>query len=591
VRVAASGVDATWSPDGTRIAYTGDDGAVHVVSASGGDDRRLTVPATSLSLESGLPSWSPDGTRLAFVRLGGVYTIRADGGGLRRLTSRGTNPFESNAAPAWSPDGRSIAYVGDTCCVDSDSFQMRAAALVVVGADGTGARTVARDGVVDPYSWSPDGQKLLYAAYDANYDQEDVYVATLGGATARLTRGVAGESSGFPAWSPDGMHVTYVRARTRDWDTGDIYVAGADGSRPTPLTAAFPDGGDNFWPHWSTGQLPPSTAPAAPALVSVAPSRSVVAPNEITELAADGPLALAAFGAGPRLWNGATGGLRTLPSVGGPTGDGCDATLRLAVAQRFGAAWLCPFEDHDCENVELELTDLTKLSSTDAAYACGPRGASADARIGDVHGAGSLLVFDTLGPRVELWRLVSGGSRNARTCPSGPRRCVPIASGVEARDVDGTRILGWAAATLEVLTARGARVSTIPVLRSTVTSVELAGDHVLVAEPDALLVFAAETGNLERAFALTARDAAGPRLRGYADGLVAYVQGIAIHVLRLADGTDRVLSLPDAAPPADARLTSNGLFYVLNQAYRTSIGRLGFVPLDRLAAALPQPAQ
>jgi len=255
------------------------------------------------------------------------------------------------------------------------------------------------------------------------------------------------------------------------------------------------------------------------------------------------------------------------------------------------AAWLCTDEDRDCRYAELELTDLTSLGSTYLADSCGSRSEAYDARIGDVHGAGALVVFDTLSPNVELWRLVSSGSRRARRCPSdGPRRCVLVAPGIEARDVDGTRILGWAGSRLEVLAAGGARVSTIPVLRSAVTSVELAGDHVLVAEPDALLVFAAATGDLERAIALTARDAAGPRLRGYADGLVAYVQGIAIHVLRLSDGTDRVLSLPNAAPPADARLTSAGLFYVLNESYRTSIGRLGFVPLDRLAAALPHPA-
>jgi TolB protein len=80
---------ASWSPDGTRIAYTADVRGtpdVFVVDFDGLGERNLTRhPAWD-----GFPAWSPDGEQLAFVsRRGGrsdLYSIRPDGTDFRRLT-------------------------------------------------------------------------------------------------------------------------------------------------------------------------------------------------------------------------------------------------------------------------------------------------------------------------------------------------------------------------------------------------------------------------------------------------------------------------------------------------------------------------
>jgi len=93
---------ASWSPDGTRLAYSTrsernrfDLAVVDLVSLAA---RRITSGGGS----NEAPTFSPDGRRLAFTstRAGGtqVFSLRvSDGGDLEQLTFEG-----SNFAPDWS---------------------------------------------------------------------------------------------------------------------------------------------------------------------------------------------------------------------------------------------------------------------------------------------------------------------------------------------------------------------------------------------------------------------------------------------------------------------------------------------------------
>jgi len=92
-----------WSPDGRTILYRSRDG-FSVIPAGGGKSHLIRSDDGNLGA-----SWSPDGTRIAFVHgLTGnqtlgfhstLYTMKPDGSDLRRLLGHSCNP----RTPAWSP--------------------------------------------------------------------------------------------------------------------------------------------------------------------------------------------------------------------------------------------------------------------------------------------------------------------------------------------------------------------------------------------------------------------------------------------------------------------------------------------------------
>ncbi|HEX3278749.1 MAG TPA: hypothetical protein VHR40_09520 [Thermoleophilaceae bacterium] len=90
-RVLAKGTAPDVSASG-RLVFARR-GSVYVLSASG-HTRRLAA--------GDQPSWSPRGSRVAFTRKGWIYAVRATGGKPHRL-ARGFHP-------TWSPDGRQIAF-------------------------------------------------------------------------------------------------------------------------------------------------------------------------------------------------------------------------------------------------------------------------------------------------------------------------------------------------------------------------------------------------------------------------------------------------------------------------------------------------
>ncbi len=103
--------EPAFSPDGTRIAFTGEyDGNVDVfvIPSSGGVPKRLTWhPAADHVL-----GWTPDGKhilfssqRTAYSRFSEIFSVPAEGGVEEKL------PLPTGYEASVSPDGQSIAYV------------------------------------------------------------------------------------------------------------------------------------------------------------------------------------------------------------------------------------------------------------------------------------------------------------------------------------------------------------------------------------------------------------------------------------------------------------------------------------------------
>ena len=101
-----------------------------VMNADGTDNRQLTEGGSDTADDLS-PSWSPDGTRIAFSssRPGGfpqIFVVAPDGSAMKRLT----NGDQIDGNPSWSPDGTRIAF--DRCCTAGS------ADIWTVNADGSG---------------------------------------------------------------------------------------------------------------------------------------------------------------------------------------------------------------------------------------------------------------------------------------------------------------------------------------------------------------------------------------------------------------------------------------------------------------------
>ncbi|MFN0152369.1 MAG: hypothetical protein ACKVU1_16820 [bacterium] len=164
-----------WSPDGETILFTswrkeeGDlERAPHIyrMNPDGSDQRRLV--ATSLSTSEGA-AWASDGKLIVFSRKvaengADIFVADSDGKNERRITNDAEKGVY-NGSPSFSPDGKLIAFYSD---------DGSAAALVIVGIDGAGRRTILAEGHNWYPRWSPDGRWIVYTASVESGDKGNV---------------------------------------------------------------------------------------------------------------------------------------------------------------------------------------------------------------------------------------------------------------------------------------------------------------------------------------------------------------------------------------------------------------------------------
>ncbi len=105
-------LSASWSPDGTRVAYVSFEGgrpSIVLQNVATGARERLT----QFSGINGSPVFSPDGKRLALVlsRDGNpeIYIMDLDDRRLRRITTHHAIDTE----PSWTPDGKGVIFTSD----------------------------------------------------------------------------------------------------------------------------------------------------------------------------------------------------------------------------------------------------------------------------------------------------------------------------------------------------------------------------------------------------------------------------------------------------------------------------------------------
>jgi hypothetical protein len=205
--------------------------------------------------------------------------------------------------------------------------------------------------------------------------------------------------------------------------------------------------------------------------------------------------------------------------------------------------------------------------------------------LGNLAGDGSLLVYNTwkeIGragavKQPNLWRVAVQGRARTRLLLRGPNAVHVVA--VDAGRIAVLRKDGM----LAILNERGKRMTAFRLGWKGVEAVRLTGSRVIVLRGTTVEVRDARRGTLTNRWP-AARSIAGISLEDAHGNFAVYTSGIAIHLLRLSDGRDRVLAIAKQAGPANAELEPEGLYYSYNETGSARPGRVAFVPFRELTA-------
>ncbi len=252
VTAAPEGVSGfAWRPDGATLAFiapdptpvrtgaarfedafeVGNDGYLGsqapapshlwLVSADGGEPRRLTTGAWSLATALGASelSWSPDGREIAFCRTttarsgdadtSQVSVIDVTTGEVRPLGDKGG----SAAGPRFSPRGGMVVYTRQR---DGDPANLTEAYVAPASGEPGAPATRELDRSVGFTHWMPDGRALLVGGNDAG--KVGLWEQPLGGVAHPIDLGPIAEYTGLAVGA-----------------TGAVALVGSEAGRPPEL--------------------------------------------------------------------------------------------------------------------------------------------------------------------------------------------------------------------------------------------------------------------------------------------------------------------------------------------------------------------
>jgi Tol biopolymer transport system component len=236
--------DPAWSPDGNQLVYSSDKGGklleLWIHDFKTGQERQLT----NLTTQPQGATWSPDGTRIAFFDVDGMWraaslsVVDVASGKVTKIHESLFGP----GTPTWSPDGKRVALA--MVSPYSKSFREGTNQILTVAATGGDDKwfapvpnlSIDSRGGCGPV-WSPDGNKMA-AIYEG---QLAVWPVSRTGEPLGPPRHLTTEIAHSPSWAGDSKHILYQsndKLKTIDVETGEV--------RDVPLdlkyTPAIPKG-------------------------------------------------------------------------------------------------------------------------------------------------------------------------------------------------------------------------------------------------------------------------------------------------------------------------------------------------------------